>query len=52
MNQQLLYVTASYGIGIFSCLGLIFWIRRRRLHALHFLKQSFLMQDYESNSKK
>ena len=52
VNQQLMYVAASYGVGILSFLGLIQWIRRRRLRALQFLKQSFFIQDYESDSKK
>ena len=52
VNQQLMYVAASYTVGVFSFLSLILWIRLRRSRALQFLKQSFFIQDYESDSKK
>ena len=52
MNQQLIYVAASYGIGMICFMGLIVWIRHKRLRSLQFLKQFFTMQDYESDSKK
>ena len=52
MSQQLLYVAVSYGIGILGFSGLMLWVRHCRRRTLEFLKQSLLIQNHESDSKK
>jgi hypothetical protein len=52
MKAQLFYVAFAYALGMCGLLSIVLWVRRSRLRVQRFLKQSFLMKEYESDSKK